>query len=85
MYTKADSLLNKMDELRRDIQAKDPDIIAITEVKPKKFKFPITKAEINIRGYETHTNDLGTKKGRGILTWRAMKLYLKLNFKNHHG
>ena len=45
MYTNADSLLNKMDELRRDIQAKDPDIIAITEVEPKKFRFPVTKGQ----------------------------------------
>ena len=77
MYTNADSLLNKMDELRRDIQAKDPYIIAITEIKPKKFRFPITKAEINIQGYETHTNDLGTKKGREIL------IYVKNNLESN--
>ena len=78
MYTNADSLLNKMDELRRDIQAKDPDIIAITEVIPKKKnRFPITKAEIIIQGYETHTNDLGTKKGRGIL------IYVKNNLESN--
>ena len=77
MYTNADSLLNKMDELGRDIQAKDPDIIAITEGKPKKIRFPITKAEINIQGYETHTNDLGTKKGRGIL------FYVKNNLESN--
>ena len=51
-YTNADSLLIKMDELKRDIQAKDPDIITIAEVKPKN-RFPNNKDKINIQGYKT--------------------------------
>ena len=42
MYTNADSLLNKMDELRRDIQVKDPDIIAITELEKLNQKIQIS-------------------------------------------
>ena len=42
MYTNADSLSNKMDELRRDIQVKDPDIIAITELEKLNQKIQIS-------------------------------------------
>jgi len=39
MYTNADNVLNKKDELKLliDAQQKKPHIIAITEAKPKNF------------------------------------------------
>ena len=38
MYTNADSLHNKLPELAAEITVRKPDIILITEVKPKKYK-----------------------------------------------
>ena len=48
MYTNADTLINKMPELKalaKDIQ---PSVIAITEVIPKNYQYPVQKAEIKI-------------------------------------
>jgi hypothetical protein len=56
-YTNADTLTNKMAELRNRVnQAEDkPHMILVTEVKPKNSRYQITEAEIDIAGYELHT------------------------------
>ena len=49
-----------------------PDIIAITEVKPKHSKTAITEAEIAIDGYHAPFNNL-SKEGRGICVYVSTK------------
>jgi len=52
LYTNADGLLNKLDELKSRIHAckVTPSIIAVTEVKHKN-KWDINMAELSIDGY----------------------------------
>ena len=48
MYTNADTLTNKMPELKTLVKDTQPSVIAITEVIPKNYRFPVQKAEIKI-------------------------------------
>ena len=53
LYTNADGLINKRQELRVLINSlKDkPDVIAITEIKPKNVLGTIQPTEFNLDGY----------------------------------
>ena len=44
-------------------------IIGITELLPKNSRYIIDKAEVQIDGYDLFTNDLETKKGRGVILY----------------
>lgn len=67
IYTNADSLPNKIQELKSYItlSEKVPDIIALTEIKTKN-KWQINDAELNIDGYDMYSNNLW-KYNRGII------------------
>jgi hypothetical protein len=69
LYTNADSLLNKRDELELliDSLGEKPHIIAITEVKSK-TKSDAKISEFSLRGYNLVANDL-EKNVRGILVY----------------
>jgi hypothetical protein len=71
MYTNADSISNKMDELRLIAANYRPHIIAITEYKPKNARFDLTTPEIALTGYNTFVNP--TTKGDGL---RGCVLYV---------
>ena len=70
-YTNADSLNNKMDELKQRIQGatKKPEIIVITEVKLKNRRVQHNEAEFNIEGYEIFSTKLQSDSGRGIIMY----------------
>ena len=69
-YTNADSLLNKMDELKLLIDDKKPDIIAITESMPKNnANIPIN--EFNIPGYDSFVNK---NPKRGVIIYANSQL-----------
>ena len=74
VYTNADQLRNKMEELRTRTANTDPHIIGVTEVKPKIASFDITEPEIHIPGYNTFHNSLKTGDGN-----RGCALYIKSN------
>jgi hypothetical protein len=57
MYTNADTLTNKMDELLIKIKADCPHIIMINEVKPKNSRYHINKSELQLPGYNMITNN----------------------------
>ena len=46
LYTNADSLVNKIEELKRLAANTQPKVIAICEAKPKNSRYNITEAEI---------------------------------------
>ena len=54
---------------RLGLSSKSPDIIAITETKPKNSRHPITEPEIHIAGFETYHSNLSNVKGRGICVY----------------
>ena len=64
MYTNADSLMNKLSELKSQVTQSQPMIIGITEMKPKKCRFNIVPCELQLEGYELFSNL--EKDGRGI-------------------
>ena len=81
LYTNADQLGNKMDDIRMAI-------IAITEVIPKAQLYPITAATLQLTGYDLFTNfelntpNPGTGGIRGIVFFTKANIQAKeLHFK----
>ena len=56
LYTNVDTITNKMDELSAKISLIDPDIIGLTEIKPKNASWDLTSQEVNITGYTSFIN-----------------------------
>ena len=48
IFTNADTLTNKFPELQTLLEIHRPDIIGVTEVKPKNITVPLTKAKLKI-------------------------------------
>ena len=70
-YTNADQLKNKMNELTQYIQYTDtlPQIIAVTEIKPKNNRYPVFPAEYNLPDYVTYHKNVDNNIGRGIIIY----------------
>ena len=72
LYTNADQLVNKRDDLQCLIAGEEPDLILITEVIPKAQKHPISPALVALPGYmmywnfDLSSNNLGRSEARGI-------------------
>ena len=68
MYTNADCLTNKIDELRLLLSTLDykPTAIVVTEVNAKVSACPMQEFEFNIDGYTLHCLNVGRKSLRGI-------------------
>ena len=71
-YTNADSLPNKLEELKGRMQSATEkfDVIGITEIYPKNCRYLPGKAELSIQGYELFLNE---KKDNG----RGIALYIR--------
>ena len=52
VYSNADNLMNKRQELEVLIALQNPDIICVTEVVPKNTSLPVQICELQIQGYE---------------------------------
>ena len=80
MYTNADQLRNKIQELKAYTQNSEfiPDIIAITEVKPKNNRYPVLPSEYNIENYALYQDNVDNKKGRGIIIYVHESLSAKI-------
>ena len=81
---------NKIDELksRISVSANPPDIIAITEIKPKNARFCTNEAELHLVGYEMHHINIGNDQGRGICVYtrsefHATEVTLSATFKEY--
>jgi exonuclease III len=65
MYTNADQLSNKMKHLEIAVKCHQPDIICVTEVKPKNTKQPLVgENEIQLKGFSLVSNI--KQEGRGV-------------------
>ena len=75
MYTNADQLVNKRDDLLSCISHDFPDVILVTECIPKAQQQPIDRALLSLTGYNLFTNFdseehcLGSKGTRGICVY----------------
>jgi hypothetical protein len=56
--------MNKRNELQACVDIHDPDVIGITEVKPKNSRYAIQECELALKGYELFHNL--TEDGRGL-------------------
>ena len=85
MCTNADTLTNKMPELKAYVDHHNPWIIAITEIIPKNYRIPVQKAEIKIsNNYDIFPESIPSK-GRGITVQvhknlKAQEVLLKTKF-----
>ena len=62
MYTNADTLTNKMSEMKVIVAEHHPYIIAVTEVIPKNYRIPVQEAEIKISDdYDVFPDCISTK------------------------
>ena len=69
LYTNADSLVNKIEELKKIVSNTQPKVIAICEVKPKNSRYNITEAELQIDNYNAIHNSLEKNNERGIIIY----------------
>ena len=70
MYRNSDGLLNKMQELKNLVNSADrPDIIAITECKPKNLAYQALSSEFNLEGYTVYCQGLESNNNRGLLLY----------------
>ena len=68
MYTNADTLRNKMNELTERVKLLEPNIILINEVKPKgdNAMRPLeAEYKIDEKRYKIYSNNLDRTQGRG--------------------
>lgn len=65
LYTNADQLFNKLSELKILILKEKPDIIAVTELKPKNTRYPLKTEHILLPGFQGPIDNLD-KEGRGV-------------------
>ena len=74
MFTNADMLTNKMDELEAVVKFHNPDTIGVSEVLPKRFRNQIYSEQFKLEGYDMipHPN-IDRNEGRGSI------LYIKSN------
>ena len=77
MYTNADQLLNKIDELLMFIVSDEADIMMFPEVIPKAQRNPIAHAHLTIKGYEMYINFNHTEENLGGSGIRGVALYVK--------
>ena len=68
-YTNADSLLNKINELKARIADNESDIITISESLTKHASVPVQKFELELPGYQLHWNGDRSNKHRGICVY----------------
>ena len=66
--------MNKLDELKSQIEIEQPDLIAITETKPKHTRFSITTPELSLANYQMLHTPID-EEGRGCA------IYVRSNIK----
>ena len=77
MYTNADQLPNKMEELKCFIAGREPDVIIITEVIPKAQEQELPKVRMRLDGYTEFFNFEPEKAMLGKTGKRGIVIYAK--------
>jgi len=83
LYANADSLHNKINELKLIISSFQykPSLIAITEVKHKN-KWQTSLSELTLSGYDLYSNDLDSSS-RGIIVYVSKNIKSKQMYSNN--
>lgn len=76
IYTNADSLLNKLNELEIFLKCQlyKPHIIAVTEAKPKKFSGQIRPSKFHLDGYKIFCEGVSEDNSCGIVVYVSKDL-----------
>jgi hypothetical protein len=71
MYTNADGLINKRQELKVLLNSLKyrPHLIAVTEIKPKSMKGLLLESEFNLNGYQCFCHGLDDPMARGLVIY----------------
>ena len=77
LYTNADQLVNKRDDLCMAIAGQEPDVILITEVIPKAQTIPIDLALLSVPGYSTFTSFDPSERNLGRSGTRGICIYIR--------
>ena len=70
----ADVLTNKIAELRRRTSINDPDVIIVTEARPKRKNFKMQTVDFIIQGYTIFNINLANDIGRGMIIYCKQSL-----------
>ena len=73
VYTNADCLTNKLTALQECIDLNNPDIVAITEIKPKNSTLPLSPTTFNVDNYQFFHNIDAEGRGIGIYTHNSLR------------
>jgi len=76
MYTKADGLFNKRYGLSDLVNSSvhKPDVIAVTEIKPKNRTQKLLASEFHLDGYNVFCQGLEENSRRGLLVYIASRI-----------
>ena len=76
MYTNADGLVNKRYELSALVNSSvhKPDVIAVTEIKPKNLTQKLLASEFHMDGYNVFCQGLEENSRRGLLVYIASSI-----------
>ncbi len=88
LYTNADTLKNKMTELKLRLKQYKPHIIGINEVKPKNSRYKQKESEFKIDDigeYDIFSQNIDKDKGRGIILYvhkhlEAKEVHMKTRY-----
>ena len=72
LYSNVDCLTNKMNDLKLLIfesQKNKPDIIMLTEINAKYYKYSLSENELKLPGYKLYSKNIGVKNRRGIVVY----------------
>ena len=85
MYTNADTLTNKMNELSLLAKNTNPHIIIVTEALPKHSTYAVQSCELRLEGYELYRNS-EENDIRGVVIYVKEGLHATRNeeLSNHH-
>ena len=72
LYTNADQYINKRNEMKILVDENQPDIVGITELKPKNPRYEINESEIAMEGYELFHNLREEGRGLALLIKKEM-------------
>ena len=82
IHANVDSLLNKRAELQAQITLHNPDIIGISEVKPKNMRYAVQECEVSLDGFELFHNLEDTGRGICLYVREHLKPSLNTTFDN---
>lgn len=71
-YTNVDSLSNKKNELKILVKDFAPHVFGLTEIYPKRTRFPVTDAQFCIDGYSMITPDVRGRRGVALFIHQSM-------------